>query len=292
MKQFALVLGGGAAKGYAHIGILKVLEKHNLIPDLIVGTSMGALVGGLFSIGKTTQDMELLASKFNNMGNFSVISTLFKGNILNVKKVKAILNKEFQEITHKQAKIKFVAVATNIKTGKPKNFESGLMKNSVLASISIPGIFPTVKIGDDVYCDGGLVNNLAEDVAREIMPDAVILSVDVLGDYEKQVEKIKLKTLEHVINATTIMTINVVKNKPIFANKRITISLPNVSQLNFSSKLAAQTIKKGEQIAKKHIKEIKSLLGVEDGYIKTNEKNCQEQTSNNSVARSQSRRKS
>ena len=292
MKKFALVLGGGAAKGYAHVGILKVLEKHNLIPDLIVGTSMGALVGGLFAMGKTTQDMELLASKFNNMGNFSVISTLFRGNVLNVKKVKAILNQEFKDCTHEQTKIKFVAVATNMKTGKPTNFQSGEMKNSVLASISIPGIFPTVKIGEDVYCDGGLVNNLAEDVARDIMPEAIIVSVDVLGDYEKQVEKIKLKTLENVLNATTIMTTNVVKNKPVLADKRITISLPNVSQLNFSSKLAIQTIKKGSQIAQKHLKEIKSLLGVENGNIKTNEEDSKKQTSNNSVARSKSRCKS
>ena len=276
MKKFALVLGGGAAKGYAHIGILKVLEKHNLKPDLIVGTSMGALVGGLFAIGMSTQDMELLASKFNNIGNFSLISTFFKGNVLNIRKVKEILTREFKNITHEQTQIPFVSVATNMKTGMQKIFNSGELKNSVMASISIPGIFPTVKIGEEVYCDGGLVNNLAEDVAREMLPDAIIISVDVLGDYEKQVEKIKLKTLENVINATTIMTINTIKNKPIFADKRIEISLPKVSQLNFSSKLAEQTIKKGEQIAKKNIEEIKMLLGVKDECIKANEKDSKE----------------
>ena len=68
MKKFALVLGGGAAKGYAHVGILKVLEKHKIIPDLIVGTSMGALVGGMYAIGKSTEYMEKLVSKFNSIG--------------------------------------------------------------------------------------------------------------------------------------------------------------------------------------------------------------------------------
>ena len=131
-----------------------------------------------------------------------------------------------------------------------------------MASISIPGIFPSAKIGDNIYCDGGLVNNLAEDVARQIMPDAVVVSVDVIGEYSKQIEHIKLKTLENLLNAITIMTQNVVKNKPTIADVRMTMSLPQVSILNFSSELGLKTIKKGEAIANRHIKKIKELLGV------------------------------
>ena len=77
MKKFALVLGGGAAKGYAHIGILKLLERHGLKPDLIVGTSMGALVGGLYASGIPVDELEQEAYKFNGLGNLSLISTLF-----------------------------------------------------------------------------------------------------------------------------------------------------------------------------------------------------------------------
>lgn len=268
MKKLALVLGGGAAKGYAHIGVLKVLEQNGLKPDLIVGTSMGALVGGLYAVGKDISYMEKLISKFNGIGNFSLISTLFKGNVLNVSKVKKILDNEFGQTMHEDSKIKFVCVSTNMKTGKPKHFIEGLLKDNVMASISIPGIFPSKKIGKDIYCDGGLVNNLAEDVAREIMPDAVLISVDVIGEYSKQVERLKFKTLENLLNAITIMTQNVVKNKPVLADVRLTLSLPNVSLMNFSSDLAKKTIKKGEVLAKQHINEIKTLLGV-----KTNENN-------------------
>lgn len=260
MKKLALVLGGGAAKGYAHIGVLKVLEKYGLKPDLIVGTSMGALVGGLYATGKTCQDLEQLALKFNSLGNFSLMSALFKGNILNIKKVNRILDKEFGQTKQEDTKIKFVAVATDIKKGTPKFFETGVLKDNVRASISIPGIFPTVTIDGNVYCDGGVVNNLAEDVAREIMPDAVIVSVDVIGEYSKQVEKHKIKTLENLINALTIMTQNVVKNKPTLANVRITLSMPNVSILNFSAETAEKTINKGVIETKKRIKEIKNLL--------------------------------
>lgn len=262
MKKLALVLGGGAAKGYAHIGVIKVLEKHGIKPDLIVGTSMGALVGAMYAIGKETEYMEKLVSKFNSIGNFSLVSTLFKGNVLNINRVKKILDNEFGTIGQQETKIKFVCVATDMKTGCAKNFEQGSLKDNVLASISIPGIFPSMKIDDCVYCDGGLVNNLAEDVAREILPDAVLVSVDVIGDYSKQIEHLKFKTMENLLNAITIMTQNVVKNKPILADVRIVFSLPSVSMMNFSSELAKKTIRKGETVGKRYIKEIKELLGV------------------------------
>lgn len=272
MKKLALVLGGGSAKGYAHIGVIKVLQRYGIIPDLIVGTSMGALVGGMYAIGKDVAYMENLVSKFNSIGNFSLVSTIFKGNVLNVDKVKKIFQQEFGDLKQEETPIKFVCVATDMKTGQAKNFEEGNIKDNIMASISIPGVFPSMKIGDDVYCDGGLVNNLAEDVARHILPDAVIVSVDVIGEYSKQVEKLKFKTMENLINAITIMTQNVVKNKPVLANVRMEISLPQVSLMNFSSELAKKTIHKGELIAKKHIEEIKDLLGATNENIRRNNK--------------------
>ena len=268
MKKLALVLGGGAAKGYAHIGVIKTLEKHGIKPDLIVGTSMGALIGAVYAIGKDTKHMEKLVSQFNGIGNFSLISTMFKGNVLNVKKVKRILEQEFGDTLQEDTQIPFVCVATNIMTGKEKDFTTGVLKENVLASISIPGIFPSCKIGDEVYCDGGLVNNLPEDVARQILPDAVLISVDVIGEYSKQVEHLKFKTLENLINANTIMIQNAVKNRPVLANVRLCLSFPNVSLLNFSHDLAVKTIHKGALITQRNMKQIKELLGATNENIK------------------------
>ena len=263
MKKLALVLGGGAAKGYAHIGVLKVLEKNGIIPDLIVGTSMGALVGGLFACGKSYQELEKLTQKFNSIGSFSLFSTVFKDNILNISKVKKMLHQQVQDITHEECDIPFVSVATELNTGKEKRFSKGSLLDSILASISIPGVFPRLKIKDNMYCDGGLLNNLPENVAKEIMPEAVIVSVDVIGDYASQVEKLKFKTIETFLNASTLMTSNVIKNRPQDADLRITISMPHISQMDFRKETALKAIKKGENFARRYIKQIKELLQME-----------------------------
>ncbi|MBE5741410.1 MAG: hypothetical protein E7351_02660 [Clostridiales bacterium] len=261
MKKLALVLGGGAAKGYAHVGVLKTLEKNGIKPDLIVGTSMGALVGGMYAAGKTPDEMINLAKKFNSLGSFSLFSTLFKGNILNIDKVKKILIQHLGDMKHDEAQLPFVSVVTELNTGKECHFDKGLIRDSIMASISIPGLFPSLKIGENQYCDGGMVNNLPEDVAKELMPDAVIVSIDVIGDYAKQVEKLKMKTVETLINAATLMTSNVIKNKPIRADLRITIPTSQISQLDFTSETAQKSIKKGEMYTKKFVQAIKQLLG-------------------------------
>ena len=246
-------MSGGGARGLAHIGVIKMLEENNIPIDYISGTSMGAFVGGMYAIGKDVPYMQKLVSKFNSLGNFSLVSTIFKGNVLNINRVKKILDNEFGGMIHEETPINFVCVATDMLTGCPKNFSEGNLRDNIMASISIPGIFPSIKIGDRNYCDGGLVNNLAEDVAREILPDAILLSVDVIGDYAKQVEHLKFKTMENLLNAITIMTQNVVKNKPILADKRLVLSLPNVSMMNFSNELAKKTIHKGEMSGKKYV---------------------------------------
>lgn len=260
MKKLALVFGGGSAKGYAHIGVLKELEKHGIVPDLIVGTSMGALVGGMYASGKKISDLESLALNFNSMGSFDLISTIFKDNLLNINKVKKILDKELKETKHEDCKVKFVAMATNMNKGVEHRFDTGPLKDSILASISIPAVFPRVNLNGDVFCDGGLTNNLPEDVAKELMPNAVVVSVDVIGEYSKQVEKCKMKTMEAMINASTLMTANLVKSKPQYADLRLSMTLPTVSQLDFRKETTAKTIKKGELFARKYINKIMELL--------------------------------
>ncbi len=272
MKKLALVLGGGAAKGFAHIGVIKVLEKNGIHPDLIVGTSMGALIGSMYASGKDVADMEKMALKFNSIGSFSLISAIFKDNIINTSKIKKMLDRELGGKLVEELPIKFVSVATEINTGKEVHFKEGDLVQAVMSSISMPCVFPRVKIGENYYCDGGILNNLAEDVAREIMPDAVVVSVDVIGDYATQVEKCKIKTIETLINACTLVTTNVIKNRPQFADLRMVISQPHIPQMDFRSENAKKSINKGAMVARKYVKEIKSLLNGEENESNSKDK--------------------
>lgn len=262
MKKFALVLGGGSAKGFAHIGVLKVLEKHGLKPDLIVGTSMGALVGAGYACGNDLLDLEKIALKFNSIGYVNLYTALFKDNVISIGKIKKTLDKMIGTKKIEELPIKYVAVATELNTGKEYLFTEGDLVTVVLASTSMPAVFPRVKIGQNYYCDGGLVNNLAEDVARRIMPDAIIVSVDVIGDYAKQVEKMRIKSIETILNACTLMTTNVIKNRKQDADIRIEISQPHISQMDFRKENVEKSIKKGENITRKYVQQIKDLLGI------------------------------
>ncbi len=274
MKKFALVLGGGSAKGFAHIGVLKVLEKHGLKPDLIVGTSMGALVGAGYVCGNDVLDLEKIALKFNSIGYVNLYTALFKDNVISIGKIKKTLDKMIGTKKIEELPIKYVAVATELNTGKEYLFTEGDLVTAVLASTSMPAVFPRVKIGQNYYCDGGLVNNLAEDVARRIMPDAVIVSVDVIGDYAKQVEKMRIKSIETILNACTLMTTNVIKNRKQDADIRIEISQPHISQMDFRKENVEKSIKKGENITRKYVQQIKDLLGIkgEKNVVNTRDK--------------------
>ncbi len=271
-KKFVLVLGGGSSKGFAHIGVLKVLEANGIIPDMIVGTSMGALVGGMYSAGKKVKELEKLALSFNYLGIVNLINALFKDNILDTGRVRRIIKREIGDMTFDETKIKFISVATELETGREKHFDSGLLREGIMASISVPSLFPRVKIGEHYYVDGGLLNNLPEDVARKHLPDAVIISIDPIGEYSKQLDKSKYKIIQTLINSITLMTQTIVSYKPKNADLRIEVTQPHVSQTDFSRVTAEKSIKYGERAAKAHLKEIKELLGIKDEDTKRTKK--------------------
>ena len=260
MKKLALVLSGGAAKGYAHIGVLKVLEQNGIKPDLIVGTSMGALVGGMYASGKKCDELIKIAHGFNSLGNFTLSGALFRGYLLNSRKVDKILLDELGNFKQEDCQIPFVAVATNIKTGKEKHFKKGILRNNIRASISIPAAFKAQEIDGELYVDGGLCNNMPENVAYNMMPDAVIVSVDCIGKYADQVEDLKLDTLENVLNATTILTQNIVRLRKRYADLRIVISQPEISQMDFNAEKADKACANGIAATEPYIEQIKELL--------------------------------
>ena len=262
MKKLALVLGGGATKGYAHIGVLKVLEENGIKPDLIVGTSMGAVVGGLYASGKSIEQLTSVSNKFTRrkLMDFNLFNAFFSSGILSGKKLKNLLVEQLGDIEHSDLQIPFVATATNIENGKLVELKQGKVADSILASSAIPGVFPLVEYNGQTLCDGGLLDNVPEDIARKMAKKYIVLSVDVIGEYSKQVESSKLKILETTINALTLMQTQITKLKTGNSDMRINISQPDVQQMSFDLSSINKSIDYGVAAMKKNITKLKNLL--------------------------------
>jgi len=266
MKKLALVLGGGGAKGFAHIGVIKVLEEHNIIPDLIVGTSMGAVIGGIYANEVDASKLSTLASKLSkkNLTDFSLVSALKKGFVCKGKKREKYIYSILKDVEHKDLKIPFVAVATNLKTGKQINLKEGKVYKSVLASSAIPSVYPSVKIGDDYLSDGATTDNLPIMVAKKILRNAVVLSIDVIGDYEKQVEDCKFKLMSQILNTSTLYLSEITKQNVKYSDLNVKICQPEIKQLHFDKDKTLQAISNGEKAMRKNISKLIKLLNSDD----------------------------
>jgi NTE family protein len=174
--KIGLALGGGAARGFAHIGVIKALEAQGIFPDIVVGTSAGSLVGALYAAGnngfalnKLALDMDEAAISDWSVPFFSKATGVLKGEAL-----QNYVNKIVNNVPLEKLKIRFGAVATDLNSGLPILFARGNTGLAVRASSAVPSVFQPVKIGDRQYVDGGLVSPVPVRFAREMGADFVI----------------------------------------------------------------------------------------------------------------------
>lgn len=174
----ALVLGSGGARGYAHIGVIELLEKNNIHPDFIVGTSAGSIVGALYASGKNSTELRQIALdlKPNDVRDI----TITKKGFFEGKKVENYINQQVQNVPIQSLKKPMFIVATELKEGKRVVFNYGNTGQAVRASVAIPSMFVPVQIGDDEYVDGGLVSPVPVDVAKDLGAD-IVIAVDILA---------------------------------------------------------------------------------------------------------------
>jgi NTE family protein len=185
-KTVGLALGSGAARGLAHIGVLKVLED-NMIPiDMIVGCSAGALIGGPYACGMSVRELTQLATSIKQTDiinyidfGFASRSGLLRGGRINRQIMKLTSSCDFNE-----TKFPFIAITTNVKTGEEVAIETGPVWSAIRASISIPGVFVPHKIGDDYFVDGAVNNPVPSDYLTALGID-VVIGVDVVPDVSK-----------------------------------------------------------------------------------------------------------
>jgi NTE family protein len=185
-KKVGLVLGGGYARGLAHIGVLEVLEREGIPIDLVAGTSAGALVGALYSAERDVSMIKRQATQMDWVGLTSLIDlTIHRSGFLGGRKVTGLLKRLIGDVVFKDLSIPLACVATDIITGDEVVLAEGPVLDAVRASISVPVAFTVVKNQGRYLVDGGLVNPVPVSVARSMGADFVI-AVDVTPDKEER----------------------------------------------------------------------------------------------------------
>jgi NTE family protein len=175
--RVALVLGSGSARGFAHIGVIKALEAAKIRPDLIVGSSAGAMIGAFYAAGYTGAQMEDLALKVKDIEIVDLSSGSKRGMVTG-DTLQNFVNRAVRERTIEQLNIPFITVATTLRTGEATTFRRGDVGMAVRASCSVPGVFIPPRINDIDYVDGGLVSPVPVRIAREAGAD-IVIAVDV-----------------------------------------------------------------------------------------------------------------
>lgn len=174
--KIALVLGGGAARGFAHIGVIKALEAQGVVPDMVVGTSAGSLVGALYAAGNNGFALQKLAMEMDEaaISDWSVPLFSQSSGVLKGEAVQGYVNRAVNHLPIEKLKLPFGAVATDLQTGQAILFRRGNTGAAVRASSAVPGLFQPVRIGNMTYVDGGLVSPVPVSFARKMGADFVI----------------------------------------------------------------------------------------------------------------------
>ncbi|WP_426661875.1 patatin-like phospholipase family protein [Rhodanobacter aciditrophus] len=174
--KIGLALGGGAAKGFAHIGVIKMLEASGIHADVVAGTSAGSVVGALYASGMDAFQMQQVAFGLDEAKIRDV--RLFSGGLVRGKALEDYVNRRVDHQPIERLKRPFAAVATELETGQRTVFVRGNTGEAVRASSSVPGVFEPVAIRGKHYVDGGVVSPIPVDAARQLGADFVI-AVDI-----------------------------------------------------------------------------------------------------------------
>lgn len=175
----ALVLGGGGARGWAHLGVLHALEERGMKPDLVVGTSMGGLVGAAYAAERWLA-LEAAARQleWRDVMRHFIEFNLPHSGLVDGQKILEFLRKQISSCKIEEMKLPFIAVATDVYSGDEVILREGDMLDAIRATIAVPGIFTPVVHGDRILVDGGLVNPVPVSVARAAGAKKII-AVDI-----------------------------------------------------------------------------------------------------------------
>ncbi|WP_084555897.1 patatin-like phospholipase family protein [Alkaliflexus imshenetskii] len=243
--RLGIALSGGSARGFAHIGVLKALEENGLNPEIISGTSMGALVGVLYAAGLTPDEIQNLVNKEPIIK--MVRPAWGKNGLFMMDEIKKILKANIKKDDFSALKKPFYLAVSNINDGKREIIQEGPLFDFVMASCAVPVIFAPQIIGDKTYIDGGLYDNLPADAIRDKCQTLIGVHVNYIG------KKSEFKSIRDIAERTFSLSIgeNV---RPSMDMCDYLIDPPKMSEFSFwDFDKADKIIDTGYQFTKKMI---------------------------------------
>lgn len=248
----ALALGGGGAKGFAHIGVIKVLESHGIKPKIVTGTSAGSFVGSIYASGKTPYQLQQLAMQLKESDLRDL--TFNRQGIVLGQKLQDYVNANVGNKQIQQFPIRFAAVATRLDNGKKTEFIRGNTGQAVRASCSIPNVFVPATIANVKYVDGGLVSPIPVGTAKSMGAD-IVIAVDISARPTKTGAGNMLGLLDQTINIMGQQSINQELQQ---ATVVIQPKVGNLGVLDLSS--SQNAILEGEQAAQRKMPAIEAAI--------------------------------
>ncbi len=253
-KKVTLVLGGGSARGIAHIGVLKVLEREKIPIDNIVGTSMGAFIGAAYSVGLTVPELEERAHKFTTKKILD--PTMPSIGLLSGEKLEKTIRSMIDSKGFEDCKIPLTVVANDIETGEEVIFQHGELVKVVRASCSWPGIFIPVRIDGRLVCDGGIQHSVPTKIAKDLGAEYII-AVDVGFCIRKN----KIDNIfQMIIQSFQIMGEELNQYQAREADAIIKVTLPDIDQAAFEK--SREIISRGTYAAESAVEQIKKDLRI------------------------------
>ena len=254
VPKLGLALGGGAARGFAHIGVIQVLEENGIKPDLVVGTSAGSLVAAFYASGKTGAQLQWLADTMDESQLTDWTIPFMSRGMLRGEALGRYVNSQLNGAKIEDLKMPLGIVATDLQTGDGILFRRGDIATAVRASSAVPSVFEPVRIGNKDYVDGGLVSPVPVRSARQMGAD-IVIAVDISSRPEDAKTSDMLKVL---LQTFSIMGKSISQLEMAQAEVVVRPALPDVGSAEFTAR--QKSIEAGRAAMKLALPALKAAL--------------------------------
>lgn len=261
-KKIGLALGGGGAKGLAHVGVIKALLNAGIKIDYIAGTSMGALVGGFYAATKDIKALEELSLGIKKSDIFPISEIIRRkdGSLFRGESIAKIFDHRLTDLKIEDCKIPFAAIATDVKNGDEVKLKSGNLADAIRASIAIPIIFSPAEIDGRFLMDGGFSNPIPANIVKEMGAD-VVIAVDVSSRWITAPDEILNTHDIYSLFSNVLSVIEYQIAKSVLKDADIVLRPPVLTYDWMAFDKSAEIIKTGQRELELNLRDIRKKTG-------------------------------